>query len=169
MHKGQSTRIAVPKTVEFQASLLPQSLVPLVPEPPSVMDNFTVSESNNMAENSTSSAQASIASSPISLTEEVANDQIASSDNGGELQELGVDFVDQNVLERELMAKVKKINYLVRNDIELTSMNQADKAINAREDELDEKRLVKTAKEIEYVYARMFEALERDAAENNMY
>ncbi|KAG2174127.1 hypothetical protein INT43_004147 [Umbelopsis isabellina] len=83
-----------------------------------------------MSENSNPSAQVSNATFSNSLTDQVSNDQIASSDNGGELQELGVDFVDQNVLERELMAK-------------------ADKAINAREDELDEKRLVKTAKEID--------------------
>jgi hypothetical protein len=31
---------------------------------------------------------------------------IPSSDNGGELHDLGINFVDQNVLERELMAKV---------------------------------------------------------------
>ncbi|CAM0142098.1 unnamed protein product [Umbelopsis sp. WA50703] len=94
------------------------------------MDNYTVSESSKMAENSSSSAQASNETSPVSVIEEVPNDQIPSSDKGGELQDLGVDFVDQNVLERELMAK-------------------ADKAINAREDELDEKRLVKAAKEID--------------------
>lgn len=100
-----TTRIAVPKTVEFQASLLPQSVVPLF-EPPSVIDNYTVLVSSNMSENSASSAQASKASTSLPLTEQVSNDQIASSDNSGELQELGVDFVDQNVLERELMAKV---------------------------------------------------------------
>lgn len=32
--------------------------------------------------------------------------QHRSSDNAVELQDLGVNFVDQNVLERELMAKV---------------------------------------------------------------
>ncbi|CAO3692442.1 unnamed protein product [Umbelopsis ramanniana] len=55
---------------------------------------------------------------------------IPSSDNGGELQDLGINFVDQNVLERELMAK-------------------ADKAITAREDELDQKRLAKATKEMD--------------------
>jgi hypothetical protein len=66
------------------------------------MDNYTVSESSKMAENSSSSNE----TSPVSVIEEVPNDQIPSSDKGGELQDLGVDFVDQNVLERELMAKV---------------------------------------------------------------
>lgn len=39
-------------------------------------------------------------------TDQYTNPQISSSDNAGELQDLGVNFVDQNVLERELMAKV---------------------------------------------------------------
>ncbi|KAI8645959.1 SNF2 family N-terminal domain-containing protein [Parasitella parasitica] len=49
---------------------------------------------------------------------------------GNELEQLGVDLVDQNVLEKSLMEK-------------------ADKALAEREDELDRKRLDKAYKEIE--------------------
>ncbi|GAB5590463.1 DNA repair protein rhp26 [Umbelopsis nana] len=94
------------------------------------MDPSAYPESNSRERTSTPERGASQEDSAMSGIDDSDIPQHRSSDNAVELQDLGVNFVDQNVLERELMAK-------------------ADKAINAREDELDQKRLVKTAKEID--------------------
>jgi hypothetical protein len=68
------------------------------------MDNLL--EPNSQEEVSASEVPTSSGFSSTSTAEDSPNRQLASSDNGGELQDLGVNFVDQNVLERELMAKV---------------------------------------------------------------
>ncbi|KAI8583675.1 hypothetical protein K450DRAFT_268262 [Umbelopsis ramanniana AG] len=88
------------------------------------------SESPSTIQEKSSATEALLQDHVMAEADASVSAAIPSSDNGGELQDLGINFVDQNVLERELMAK-------------------ADKAMTARDDELDQKRLVKANKEMD--------------------
>lgn len=68
------------------------------------MDNSSRSPSTIQEESS--AAEASLEDLVMTEADASVSAAIPSSDNGGELQDLGINFVDQNVLERELMAKV---------------------------------------------------------------
>jgi hypothetical protein len=68
------------------------------------MDNSSRSPSTIQEE--PSATEASLEDLVMAEADASVSAAIPSSDNGGELQDLGINFVDQNVLERELMAKV---------------------------------------------------------------
>lgn len=70
------------------------------------MDPSAYPESNSRERTSTPGRGASQEDSAMSGIDDSDIPQHRSSDNAVELQDLGVNFVDQNVLERELMAKV---------------------------------------------------------------
>lgn len=92
-------------------------------------------------------------SSPLSAEEEELFDHDIDMDGneiGTELEQLGVDLVDQNDLEKSLMAKVciKLWSKDIFMFLKFCSCLQADKALAERDDELDKKRLEKARKDI---------------------